>query len=417
MSVRDNLKAYLDNELPPAQMEEVRAALENDVALRDELEFLKSIGESIRAQASEPEVVGLEATLMVIRNPKAGFWSPVIRRPLMTGAFAIVLIAFISAIIFPVFSQAKNTAKNTERLVASRMAPDEGSVRDQAKALGGKEFTGSETFAAPAAGAAPIETGKAAHGWAKEAPDRKRSVESAAPMSELNSKNVYKYAREKAKSRMVVSNAQMSVKVENAQKAQSEAQSIIVGYGGYVENSNSSQLEGQLPTATSVFRVPCTQFDAAIQRIRKLGSVLTENIQADDVTLEYADINARLKVIRIEEQQYLDMLRGAKKTGEIMAIRDRLSQVRQQIESMDAQQKALMDQASLSTISVTFEQRVEAGKPEVPDSWADETWGSAVNGLNAVGRFFGRVGIFLFVYSPLWLGALIIYFIAKRRSR
>jgi hypothetical protein len=205
--------------------------------------------------------------------------------------------------------------------------------------------------------------------------------------------------------------------VESAQKALADAQSIITGLGGYVENSNSSQLEGELPTATCVFRVPCTQFDNAIQRFRKLGSVLTENIAADDVTLQYADINARLKVIRIEEQQYLTMLRAAKRTGEIMEIRDRLSQVRQQIESMDAQQKALMDQASLSTISATFEQRVAAGKPEEPSGWADETWGSAVNGLSAVGRFLGRAAIFLFVYSPLWIGAIIIYLIARKRAR
>lgn len=411
MSVRDDLKAYLDNELPPTRMEEVRVALEADQALRDECEYLKSIGESIRSQAAEPAVVGLEATLMKIRNPRIGFWEPAIRRPILTGAIGIFLIFVVTVITFPVFAQSKASAKRSSQLSAMKQEAYEAAK------------------SAPMAGSA-FEMDKAAagdgakKGFAMEQrPGYSRGAETSDAMApqakdhSLTSESVRTYAHQKAKNRMVVSNAQMSLKVEDAQRALNDAQSIVAGCNGYVENSNSSQLEGELPTATSVFRVPCTQFDNVVQRFRKLGSVLTESIQADDVTLQYADINARLKVIRIEEQQYLTMLRNARRTGEIMEIRDRLSQVRQQIESMDAQQKALMDQASLSTISVTFVQRVAAGKPEEPNGWADETWGSAVNGLSAVGRFLGRVTIFLFVFSPIWIAALVILWIAKKRMK
>jgi len=403
MTVRDDLKAFLDNELPPARMEEVKAAVESDSSLRAELECLKSIAESIRAYAAEPEVVGMEATLQRIQRPIPAFWEPFYRSPIVTTALAMFVIVLVSSILFPVFAQSKSSAKNAASrppMVAASKGLDK--APDWARAQESAPFYGVPGQRKES------RTGNEAAGAAMPP----RSGDSA-----LSSENVRLYAKEKAKNRMVVSNAQMSLKVDNAQKALADSQSIVIGMGGYVENSNSSQLEGQLPMATCVFRVPCTRFDDTIQRFRSLGSVLTETIQADDVTLQYADINARLKVIRIEEQQYLTMLRNAKRTGEIMEIRDRLSQVRQQIESMDAQQKALMDQASLSTISVTFQQRIEAGKPEVPSNWVDETWGSAVNALSAVGRFLGRIVIFLFVFSPIWLGALLVYWISRRRYR
>ncbi len=406
MSDRDDLKAYLDNELPPTRMEEVRVALEADQALRDECDYLKSIGESIRSQAAEPEIVGLEATLQRISNPKIGFWEPVVRRPILSGFIGLFLIFVVTVITFPVFAQSKASAKRTSQLSAMK--------QEAFEATSTPPFEMDKAAAGDVAKKSLAMEQKPGYSRGGAMPD---AMLPRANDHSLTSENVRTYAQQKAKNRMVVSNAQMSLKVEDAQKALDNAQSIVAGCNGYIENSNSSQLEGELPTATCVFRVPCTQFDNVVQRFRKLGSVLTENIQADDVTLQYADINARLKVIRIEEQQYLTMLRNARRTGEIMEIRDRLSQVRQQIESMDAQQKALMDQASLSTISVTFVQRVAAGKPEEPNGWADETWGSAVNGLSAVGRFLGRVTIFLFVFSPIWIAALVILWIAKKRIK
>jgi len=66
MNEREDLKAFLDNELPPVRMDEVRAAVETDPELAHELEELRQLSVSIRAAAFNPVPVGLESTLAAV---------------------------------------------------------------------------------------------------------------------------------------------------------------------------------------------------------------------------------------------------------------------------------------------------------------------------------------------------------------
>lgn len=50
---RENLKAYLDRELPPEEMEEITRALETDASLRAELEELRALTSAVREMARE----------------------------------------------------------------------------------------------------------------------------------------------------------------------------------------------------------------------------------------------------------------------------------------------------------------------------------------------------------------------------
>jgi len=66
MNEREDLKAFLDNELPPGRMDEMRAAVEKDPELAHELEELRQLSVSIRAAAFNPVPVGLESTLAAV---------------------------------------------------------------------------------------------------------------------------------------------------------------------------------------------------------------------------------------------------------------------------------------------------------------------------------------------------------------
>jgi hypothetical protein len=74
--LNDDLKAYVDGELPPEAAERVRAALERDRELAQEAEQLREIGACLRA-FPEPEPVGQAATLAALsarRGSFAGTW-------------------------------------------------------------------------------------------------------------------------------------------------------------------------------------------------------------------------------------------------------------------------------------------------------------------------------------------------------
>lgn len=70
--MNDDLKAYVDGELPPEAAERIRAALERDRELAREAEALREIGACLRS-FPEPEPVGQAATLAALTSRRGSF--------------------------------------------------------------------------------------------------------------------------------------------------------------------------------------------------------------------------------------------------------------------------------------------------------------------------------------------------------
>ncbi|HEY3781951.1 MAG TPA: hypothetical protein VGL56_12775 [Fimbriimonadaceae bacterium] len=68
MSIRDDLKAFVDNELPAERAEEVRLAIEQDPALQQEVTFMKLLSREIQESAAEPEIKGAAEVIDVVRK-------------------------------------------------------------------------------------------------------------------------------------------------------------------------------------------------------------------------------------------------------------------------------------------------------------------------------------------------------------
>jgi hypothetical protein len=118
-----------------------------------------------------------------------------------------------------------------------------------------------------------------------------------------------------------------------------------------------------------------------------------------------------------EEDSYVTMLRGARKIGEILEIKDRLSSVRQEIESMKSQSAVLANQSDLSTINITLEQQSKVDEPAPSTSPSQDAWTNAVSGLHQSLLFLGILGIYALVYAPIWLTIGIVLWIVQRRAR
>lgn len=216
---------------------------------------------------------------------------------------------------------------------------------------------------------------------------------------------------------LLIRTADLHRRVEDVAIAQRDMIRIATANGGFLAGNNMTGSEGQLPEANVTIRVPVKRFDAVCESIRAMGTLVSDNTNTDDVTTQVADTEARLKVMRAEEDSYVTMLRAARKVGELLEIKERLSSVRQEIESLDAQRKALRDQSSYSTINAVFTQKAKIGTPETPKDWSEDTWSNAVNGLTSALRWLGQVVITVFVYSPLWLPVVLIGVWMSRKAK
>lgn len=381
MNIREDLKAYLDGELSPQRMEEVRAALEADPALREELEFMRLMGFEIKRMAAEPHVTGVEGALGRLR----GFRWPSFardRRWVLAGSALTVCVAVVAVSQF-----------------SGRLAQDSDATASIPR---GVELG----FEAAAKAEMPAEAMQMDKGRAEGA-----MSESMVPGSVGGGTIPAPIPQ------MVIQTADINVTVPSARDALIAARRIATGLGGFVESSSHSQQQQGLPYAHLGIRVPAKQFEGALDQLGALGEVVTLNTSGQDVTEQVVDVQARIKTMKAEEEQYRLILSRANKIGEILEVKSRLDQVRQEIESLQARYQYLSSQASYSTITATFSEKQTLDKPEAPKDWANDSWTNAVRGLTAVGRWLGEWAIRLFVFAPIWLPILGIGWWLSRRAR
>lgn len=383
--IREDLKAYLDGELAADRAREVESALASDPALQQEADLMKAMSETLKTMATEPEVSGAQKTMQKVRGGRRwNLW----QFGTMGGAvaLAVVAVAFFRG---------------------------GGGQADFARA------DRAETMAAAPASAPPAEEFAKAdmpsRGRAQGGAGGPQSAGKSLPaLDKSMATNLSDSAAAPSLNPLLIRTANLSIRVASAQGALVEAERIAKSQGGFTTGTHHSVTEGSLGMATATIRVPVRAFDATLNALRALGEVQLDESNSDDVTMQVTDIEARLKVMRAEEESYVTMLRAARRVGELLEIKERLSSVRQEIESLDSQRKALRNQASYSTINVTFTEKPRAGEPK-PADWSGDTWSAAVNGLMGVLRALGQALIYLFVYSPIWLPIVLIGWFVSRR--
>lgn len=391
MSFMDDAKAFVDGELEVMRAAEIERAMETDADLREEINAMKALGFELKRTAVAHPAKGAEMALEGFRRRPLLYRIPV---PLV--AATCLVVASLSAI--PLFAQEREAAKQSGM---SEIAP---SLNARAGKGGAMESDTGLYNGVPSNQVDGVISGNVQGRGSFAGGEKGGTV----PVSPSVAKTLQPDLNR---------TASMSVKVTSAKQALEKAITLSKTMGGFYESSQHSAGENQNPVAQVTLRVPVNMFDTTLTSLREFGEVVDEHSDSQDVTVQIADVGARLKVLRAEEESYVTMLRAGRKIGEILEIKDRLSTVRQEIESLTAQLKTLKNQSSYSTIACSFSERPRVKVEEPPKEWSDDTWANAVNGLKSVGRSLGQAAIFIFVFAPVWLPIAFLGWFLVRRSR
>lgn len=217
--------------------------------------------------------------------------------------------------------------------------------------------------------------------------------------------------------RLVIRTGNLSVVVDNVDTAEAQIRQIAESRGGYVIGSQVNG-DGAQRRASISFKVPATRFDEAIAEVAKLSlEVETQDVQGQDVTDEYVDLNSRLRNLRAVEARLIDFLQQAQRVEEALQVNQQLTEIQGQIEQAEGRITYLKESAAYSTVNVSLR-----GKPVVVVA-ADTTWSpgatarNAANSLILFAQVIADILIVFAVWFPIWLPALIAGLWFWRRSR
>jgi hypothetical protein len=215
--------------------------------------------------------------------------------------------------------------------------------------------------------------------------------------------------------RMVISKADVSMEVKSVQKTHDKIVRIAADAGGFITTSTLTNYEGQRGGEITV-RVPSKQYESVLRQIGRLGKVLSKQQSGEDVTEEYVDLQSRIRNWKREEAAFLDVLTKARRVPDILAVENELSRVRQEIEQAQGRVQFLQSQVALATINVSLEEPSPVVTKIV--AWnIGQTAKGATNALLVVLRVIASFIIWAIVWIPLWAILGLVAYGIKRYSR
>lgn len=210
----------------------------------------------------------------------------------------------------------------------------------------------------------------------------------------------------------VVTTGSITATVRDVDRTITELNTWLARHDGRVDGQSRSG-SGDDASASLTLRVPKDQVDAAADELARLGRVDDVSIQRQDVGAERRDLDARIDALSISVDRLEQIMRSADNSSDLLAAEKSLSKRQADLESLQAQRRALRDSIDLSTIEVSLSTRASAQAPS-DDGFTSglvDGWNSLTTTVDGVVLATG------FLLPWLALGAVVLGVVLLVRRR
>jgi hypothetical protein len=232
-----------------------------------------------------------------------------------------------------------------------------------------------------------------------------------------------------ASDQMIIIDGTINIEVEAGkfQTVFDQARLLADRYGGYIVSANSSATsEGvedtSVKSGTVAIRIPFASFNKAVSDAKALGEVKGEQIQSQDVSEEYVDLQARIRNSEANVEAIFLLMDKATTLDQILQVRSTLTNAQQELEQLKGRLSYLEGHTSYSTLTMSiYEPGTKVVEPP-KDEWGfvaalKSALHKFVDATNAIVRGLGTLIPVLIVVAIV---AYIVYLIARaiiRRNR
>jgi hypothetical protein len=264
-------------------------------------------------------------------------------------------------------------------------------------------------------------TGCSAAGGASDAGGYDQGVVAPAPAEQEGAGGVVQADGDSAApaaDRQVIVSGNVTITADDPLRASKEAVRIVESAGGRVDGRTEyAASDGDRGSAQLELRIPADKLTAVLDRLEELGTADEVALSTSDVTVQVQDLDARISALRASIDRLTALYSQAKNIEDLVALEGEISSRQAELESLEAQQRYLADQVSMSSISL-YLRSDEQAPPKNPDTF----WSGLGAGWDAFVGFWAGLLVVLGVLLP-WLvtlgviAALIVWIVRRRRRR
>lgn len=209
----------------------------------------------------------------------------------------------------------------------------------------------------------------------------------------------------------LIYHANLIMEVEDYGKAQTEIRNMVTLAQGYIiqfEENMSEYEQG----GTFIMKVPASGFSPFLNNLEKVkNKKLQRSIQGQDVSEEYVDLESRLKAKQLLEAQYIEFMKKATKSSDLVAFANELGSIQENIEKLKGRMRYIDQNVSFSTVELRIYQTEETIVVKDKDEQLPlmERASEALKGsMNAISVMFQWIFVVLAGALPVLIGGGII---------
>lgn len=219
-------------------------------------------------------------------------------------------------------------------------------------------------------------------------------------------------------SQKLIYTASVTLETTEYQKSVDELRALMAECDAFAEAEDEWSYGSQeLHTLKATLRVPAESYDRLMEGMGGIeGTVTNRSAQVTNITREYADNEAMIEGLEIQEERLLEMMEQAETIEDMILVEERLSDVQTSLDIYRMHRESMDSDVSLSTVNVTIsEVRFATTTAQtsylarVGNAFAD-MWDSLVEGL-------GDFGIGLIYAIPAIVIVIVVVLLVRRAIR
>lgn len=209
--------------------------------------------------------------------------------------------------------------------------------------------------------------------------------------------------------------ANLSMETLEFDKTLQQISSLVSELGGFIESSSSSggsDANGNYINqyASITARIPSKDLNGFISRLNDCGTITDQRLSSENISLEYADTEARKQALQTEYDRLLELMAQAENIDTVIAIEARLSEVRLQLDALSSQLRTYDNLVDYSTVYLNVQEVRNlsgANATTIPERISN----GLSNTMYGMKVFFENLLVFLVVNLPVFLVLAVVVLI------
>lgn len=157
--------------------------------------------------------------------------------------------------------------------------------------------------------------------------------------------------------RILIKSAKLVLEVEEPRVIVSEIKELVNGVSGYIDTIYDRDKK----QISLIAKIPEKSLDSFVATVSSMGELTFKSLNAEDVTEEMIDIDAKLTNLKVLRDRFRKLLDKAKNVSDVLKIERELSRVQSEIDSIEARKKSLKNQVTFSRVDIALNKKIVYG--------------------------------------------------------